>query len=387
MKSGKKAVENQIRDFRKLFPAYSECVYLNHAAISPLSQLARRALMEYWEERAHFPVDIYPDLQKRREDFTAGIAALIGAGSGQNISLVPNTSIGLNIVAQGLEINPGDEIVLPAVEFPANVYPFMNLEKKGARVVWVPARRGRIPVEDIQAKTTVRTRLISISFVQYLNGYRADLKTLGRWCRGRGIILCVDGIQGAGAIPVHVGDCRIDAFASGGHKWLMWPMGTGFLYTSPRLRKEMNTGTVGWLSVKNPWDLLHFSLDLKESGERYEPGTLNFPGLSVARRVLQRFLDIGIHRIHQRITWLTGLLAAGLKELELPVESPLGPGETSGIVSIRCSDPPGWENRLREMGVICASREGLLRFSPHFTNTEGDILHTLECLKKISSRS
>jgi len=377
----KAQITSRIQDFQGLFPAYSEGIYLNHAAISPFCRLTKEIFDEYWARRAHMPVDVYHQLLGEKEEFVTGIARLIHAEGGDDISLVPNTSTGLNLVAQGLNIQPGDEILLPSVEFPANVYPFMNLEETGARIIWVHPREGRISPEMIMQKATPRTRLVSVSFVQYLNGFRMDLAAVGRRCREMGIVFCVDGIQGIGAVPLDVQDCCIDVLACGGHKWLMWPMGTGFLYTSPALRPKLQVPVVGWLSVEDPWALSDFRLILKKGGERFEPGTQNFMGMAIARRMLQHFLVIGIESIWQRIFQLTERLILGLKDLGMSVVSPPDPEERSGIVSVRCPDAHFLETRLKEEGVIAAHREGMLRFSPHFTNRDEDIEKLLRVLK------
>ncbi|MBN2430755.1 MAG: aminotransferase class V-fold PLP-dependent enzyme [Acidobacteria bacterium] len=196
--------ERKFLDFRQAFPAYSQGIYVNHAAVSPAAVFVRQRMMDFWQRRANFPVDIYPELQEGQLHFKEQIARMIHAEGAENIACVENTSTGLNMVAGGLEWKAGDRILLNTMEFPANVYPFLNLQRQGVMVDFINPEAGGLTLDRIVERVQPRTRLISISFVQFLNGFRADLAALGRFCRAQGIHLVVDAIQGTGAIPLDV---------------------------------------------------------------------------------------------------------------------------------------------------------------------------------------
>jgi len=367
--------------FRALFPAYRRGIYMDHAAVSPFSTLARDELLAYWKLRAGLQEGVEEGLMAMRGRLKDDIASFIGAPSGDGIALVPNTSTGLNIVASGLPWKRGDQVLLNTLEFPANIYPFLNLERLGVHADWIRPRDGRISVADVAGALRPRTRLLSISFVQFLNGFRTDLETIGKLCRKRGVWFVVDGIQGLGAVPLDVKKCRIDALASGGAKWLMWPMGTGFLYCAPELLKAIHPAHAGWLAVKDAWNFREYKLDFLETAEKFEGATLNWMGLSVAHRMLREFLALGRERIWTRIKALSTRILEGCENLGLEIITPKEPEHRSGIVTIRVPDAEKVHRRLARAGVVISLREGLLRISPHCTNTEEDVERLLRILR------
>ncbi|HPR64093.1 MAG TPA: aminotransferase class V-fold PLP-dependent enzyme [Thermoanaerobaculia bacterium] len=369
--------------FRSLFPAYSEGVYVNHAAVAPFSTTVRETLLDYWSRRSRIPVDVYPELVELKTRFRNLMARLIGARDPGMVAFLPNTGEGLNIVARGIPWKEGDRILLNPIEFPANIYPFMNLENLGVILDWVEPVNGRILPDEIARRITPRTRLFSISHVQFSNGFRADLAEIGSLCQEQGIWFVVDGIQGVGVAPMDVDTWGVDALSAGGHKWLMWPMGTGFLYTSPRLFKTMQPAYAGWLSVKDAWNFLDYKLDLADSAERFEHGTMNFIGLVVACQVLETFLELGIAAIHERIMNLTEQLIQGTAARGMECISPGKRSERSGIVSYRIPDAEGVVQSLQKHNIWAAARSGILRFSPHCTNTPEDIEQILSILHTI----
>jgi len=375
--------EKKFLDFRRTFPAYSQAIYMNHAAVSPLSKNVRDILTNYWEKRSHIPVDVYPSIMDTIEELKKMICEMIHAKNSNEIAIIPNTSSGLNIIASGLKWEKGDRIILNTMEFPANVYPFMNLEKRGVIIDWVKPVNGKIQIKEIRTLVTNRTRLLSISFVQFLNGFKADLGAIGKLCKQKDIWFVVDGIQGVGAIPVDVVKCNIDAFASGGHKWLMWPMGTGFLYTNRKLLSSIEPTYAGWLSVKNSWDFFDYKLNFLDTAEKFQPGTLNFIGLIAAHKMLSTFLELKIENIFQRILSLTDILLHGLNKLSIKIITPEHKSLRSGIISIELPDPEKTFNELYANHIFVALREGVIRFSIHCTNTIEDIEKVLQCLKKI----
>jgi len=379
--------EKKFFAFRKTFPAYSQCIYMNHAAVSPLSQNVKNSLINYWRNRSHIPVDIYPSIMDTLEEFKEMICKLIHAKNSDEIAIIPNTSSGLNIVASGLKWKKGDRIILNTMEFPANVYPFMNLEKRGIIIDWVKPVNGKIQVKDIESLVTNKTRLLSISFVQFINGFKADLEAIGKLCKQKGIWFVVDGIQGVGAIPIDVMKCNIDAFVSGGHKWLMWPMGTGFLYTNKKLLSNIQPTYAGWLSVKNSWDFFDYKLNFLDTAEKFQPGTLNFMGLVAAHKMLSIFLELKIENIFHRILSLTDILIHGINNLSIKIITPEHKSIRSGIISIEVPDPEKIFDELYANHIFAALREGIIRFSIHCTNTTEDIEKVLRCLKEITKRN
>ncbi len=368
--------------FRHEFPVYRECVYVNHAAVSPHPVWREENMEAWWQSRAHSPVDVYPGIVKTRDAMLDGIGRLIGTSRRDRIALLTNTSQGLNIVASGLEWKAGDRILLNRAEFPANIYPFLHLERLGVRIDWLDVPDGLVTPEAVEHMLHRRTRLVALSHVQFLHGTRADLATIGTLCRERGILLVVDGIQGVGVAPMDVEEWGIDALACGGHKWLMWPMGVAFLYLSEQMMEAVTPAHVGWLSVQNAWDLFNYRLELLEDAGRFELGTQNWMGITLAAPMLERFLELGVDHIHGRVLETTGYLMDGLSDAGFDLVTPRDDDQRAGIVTIRIEEAPAVLDHLSELGVHAAVREGLVRFAPHCANNRADMDQIVDAMIK-----
>lgn len=370
---------------RDLFPVTRDQLYLNHAACSPYSVRVQRALRQYLESRASGRVDNFKRDKQEMERLRTNLAALLQSPP-DRLAITSNTSHGLNIVAQGLSWQSGDEILLSTMEFPANVYPFLNLKKQGVIVKWFSPKDGRILVEHIAEHVTKKTRLLAISYVQYLNGFRADLQAIGAWCRERGILCVVDGIQGVGAMPLLIKDLPIDAVAAGGHKWLMAPKGIGLLYLTEELQRQLELRYLGWLSVVEPFQFHQFDQPLQPDAARFEIATPNHLGIYGMNAAVQLINEVGIQTIAEQILDITGYLISRLQEVGCEVLTPLDASERAGIVLFSCGNMD--ENQriyqaLLERKMTLSSREGMLRVSPHFYNTREDMDKFLQVLQEI----
>jgi len=374
-------MEQDILNFRKNFKAYEKCTYLNHAAISPISELIINETNKFLNLRSMPPVDIIDEFFSRKDEFKSLIKNLINAESEKNIAFTTNTSEGLNIIANGMDFKRGDRIILFKGEFPANLYPFLKLEKKGVIIDWVePDKNHIISINDIEKKITKKTKLLSISFVQFLTGFKAEIKQIGKLCNENNIIFVVDGIQGLGVNHIDVKESFIDVLSTGGHKWLMWKMGTGFTYFSSKILEKIYPSTLSWLSVKDSWNFSDIKLDLIESAEKFEYATPNAEGIFTSYVMLKEFLNFGINQINKRILKLNNILIKGLKDLKYEIISPLKDNYKSTIISFSCNDCDKIFNRLKQNNIHISLREGYLRVSPHFSNNEADINKLLSYL-------
>lgn len=353
-------------------------VYLNHAALAPMHAKAIAAIERHNRERSCGNIEFWPDLVEVKRSFKSLLGRFINAAP-EYLAVTDSTSMGLNWLAQGLEWNPGERILLNDFEFPSNVYPFLNLQRRGVVIDFVKQRNGRIALEDIAAMIRPETRLLSISFVEFLNGFRNDLQAIGRLCRENNIIFCVDGIQGLGALHLDVQESGIDFLVSGGQKWLMWPLGTAFMYISPRIFDLIHPMAAGWLSVEDSWDFFKYELKFLPTAERFEPGNYNAAGVVGAGASLEMFLEIGSRAIEQRVLGVTGYLIERLQENGYRIYTPLEPESRSGIVTFHHSNAPGLFEQLKSRRVHVSLRNGFIRVSPHFYNNEDDI----DCLMEL----
>ncbi|MHC4932063.1 MAG: aminotransferase class V-fold PLP-dependent enzyme, partial [Planctomycetota bacterium] len=263
-------------DVRECFPVTEKYAYLDSAAVAPLSVQARQAMRQLLNDQCRFGAVHYDQWFGTYDRCRAAAARLLGA-SADEIALVANTSAGISTVAQGLRARPGDNVVIPECEFPANVYPWMALE--GVEVRRVSKRGGRLLVRDVQACIDDRTRAVSVSFVDWLTGHRAPLKAIGAAGHRVGAILFVDAIQGLGALPLDVEKEGIDALAADGHKWICGPEGAGILYVRRNVRERIAPSRPSWLSVRHPSRFLEYDLSPPPCARRYEDGTPNTAGL------------------------------------------------------------------------------------------------------------
>jgi selenocysteine lyase/cysteine desulfurase len=291
------------------------------------------------------------------------------------VAFVKNTSEGLSIVAAGFPWKEGDNLVTADVEFPANVYPWLRLRSRGVEVRMIAAREGRVRKEDLFAACDGKTRLIALSSVEFANGYRNDLPGIGEFCQRHGIFFCVDGIQSLGVIPMDVKSYGIDALSADGHKWLLAPEGIGGFYLSRDVLEMIEPVVLGWHSVRNRFDFEHYDFTLSPDARRFEPGSFNTVGLAAFNASLRLLLTIGIDRIWERVRRLTEAALESAGRAGYEILTPRKPEERSGIVTFRLPgvDAPALWKALLSRGVVCASRSGGIRISPHFYNTPEEI--------------
>ncbi len=381
--------EYELLTYRRYFPFLSKgIIYLNHAATGPLSKCVVQEIHDYLIAHSQSTIDTYKEDRIITENVRTMIAQLLNAESPDSIALVQNTSEGINIVANGLQWKEGDRIVVFSEEFPANVVPFFALKRKGVRVDIVPTNRGAITIDLLQEYLQPRTKLLALSAVHFLSGYKADLENIGALCRKEGIWFFVDAIQAVGAIPIDVRTMFIDALACGGQKWVMAPQGVGFLYVSERLHKVLQPPFVGWLSVQNPWDFFNYNQPHESSARRYEIGTLNYAGIRGLYQSLLLLSEVGISNIHKRLQELTSILVDELSKLSsVNIITPLSPHQRAGIVTVERTDGKSFKEayqHLLDNHVIVSLRDEKLRFSPHFYNSVDELQKVISILKQFT---
>lgn len=373
---------------RKHFPVTKHLVYLNHAAVSPIPDVVAREMKRQIDEQLTYGGRVEDRWEKRAELARAEAARLLNADTDE-IAFVNNTTQGLNFFARGLRWRSGDTVVLPRVEFPANVYPWLSLESKGVKVKFVPEREGRIIVDDIEKAIDSRTKIVAISFVEFSSGFRNDLEAIAGICKSKGVYLVVDGIQGLGAIKLDVKRTMIDAVSAGGHKWLIAPQGTGIFYLRKELLDKIEHPMPGWMSVVGWQNYYDFDFKLFNNSRRYESAQKNLIGLCGLYGALRLINRLGIDSIEARIIELTDYLCRRLLEHGYRIFSPRAEGEKSGIVSFypkKIKADEIWA-KLRKKGFITSARQGRIRVSPHFYNTFDELDLFVDEVTKMEAKS
>jgi selenocysteine lyase/cysteine desulfurase len=312
-----------------------------------------------------------------------GVAAKLINAEPEEVAFVKNTSHGLSIVAEGLEWKTGDNVLVYEKEFPSNVYPWLNLARKRVEVKYIPSRSGRIRLEDIAQLIDSRTRLLTISSVQFSNGFRVDLSKVGALCKEKGVLLCVDAIQSLGVLPMDVRDAGVDFIAADGHKWLLSTEGTGIFYCRKELAGSINPPLIGWKSVQNAHDFDRIALRLENKALRFEEGSPNTIGIIALGAALDFLFEVGINRIEHTVLDLGALIIEMAENRGLAIKTPGGREERSGITSVAGNFDAGFvKDRLREQGVMVNVRDKALRISPHFYNTEDDVLRFFDAFDR-----
>ncbi|MCB1215676.1 MAG: aminotransferase class V-fold PLP-dependent enzyme, partial [Deltaproteobacteria bacterium] len=218
--------EKEIKEYRYLFPVSKHWTYLNHASVAPISRRVADAIYLVSQESLHQGYTLWESWIENIEKTRQSVAQLIKAQS-QEIAFIKNTSHGLSLIAQGLDWQKGDEIIISESEFPSNVYPWMALAEKGVVLKKIPNRAGELAMEELEPLITKKTKLVSLSSVQYATGYRLELEKLGAHLKEKNILFCVDAIQSLGLFPIDVQAANIDFLAADAHKWLLGPEGIG----------------------------------------------------------------------------------------------------------------------------------------------------------------
>lgn len=371
-------------EVRNIFPYLkNDIVYFNHAATGPFSTLVTKRLNNLLKEKSESNIDDYEAFLIVAVETKNILSEMINCNP-ERIAFLDNTSNGINVLANGIQWEMGDRILLNDAEFPANIYPFLNLKRFGVEIDFVKSENGIVNAEQIIEAIKPETRLVSVSFVQFLSGYKIDLEKIGNYCRANDIIFCVDGIQGIGAFQIDVKKSKIDFLSCGTQKWLLGMQGLAFIYIDEELQKKIIPGNIGWLSVKNAWNLLDYNLELKNSADVFQSGTLNAFGIYVFNTSLNLFKDYGFEKVEEDVLSNSKYFISKLNQIGIKcLLSNCLDSELSGIVTIKVDNAEKVFNQLSEKRMICSLREGLIRFSSHFYNTSQEIDRVVDELQKI----
>jgi selenocysteine lyase/cysteine desulfurase len=359
-----------------------EMIYLNNASTGPLPARAVVAT-EQWARLRMNPQRISQDLQfgtlARGREL---IASLIGAAPGE-IALATNTSFGLNLAAFALPLKPGDAVLSPNMEFPANVYPWMQLAaRRGVEFRQIDCACGVLDVERLTRELEdERIRVVTVSWVQFSSGAAVDLRALGALCRSRGVYFVVDAIQGLGPLRIDLRQTPIDILASGAQKWLLSPWGSAFVYVRRDLVSQLEPHDVSWLGVRDSDDftrLTNYDLTWRDDARRFEFITLPYQDVAGMNASLELLHELGADAVSRHALRLAQMIVDWAHQHEdVELVTPANPSQRAAIVSVRPRDAKAVSARLAASNVAHSMREGAIRLSPHFYNTEDEIAQVL----------
>lgn len=352
------------------FQLADDIVYLNHAAVAPWPRRTVEAVQAFAAENGSQGSRRYPDWVHTESLLREQLRSLLHARSTDEIALLKNTSEALSVVAWGLPWRAGDNVVIGNREFPSNRIVWESLDVLGVDTRHADLDKGESPEAALIAHMDERTRVLSVSSVQFGTGLRVDLERLGAACRERGILFCVDAIQSLGALDLNVRRCQADFVMADGHKWLLAPEGLAVFYCRQEVMEQLALRQYGWHMLKDPLDFDGHARTVAPNARRFECGSPNMLGIHALHASLGLLLEIGIDTIAARVLdntrFMLEFLAARGERYE--IVTPATPGRHAGIVTFRPLDttPEALFDRLRMHNIACALRGGGIRFSPHF---------------------
>ena len=314
--------------------------------------------------------------------------SIIGAQPGE-VALLGPTSLGLSLFANGLEWEEGDEIICYHADYPANVYPWMEAERRGAKLVFLePEQPGEITPELVEAALTPRTRLVALASCHFLTGYRIDIDAIGKLLRSRGVLFSLDAIQTIGAFETGV--ANVDFLSADSHKWMLGPASAGIVFVREENLELLRPTLLGAWNVRSPNFITQDEIAFHRTALRYEPGVLNLVGIFGMNAAIELLLEAGIDNISAHLLKLKAQLIAGLEDLGYEIVGPKTGPAASSITTARCErrDLGRIFNGLTQRDIIASHRHNPqgrehLRFSPHLYNTEEEIATVLKTLARL----
>lgn len=367
------------------FPVSENLIYLNHAGVAPLPRCARDAAARFLDESMQSGAFHYPHWLQTEQALKQKLRRLLNAASTDSIALLKNTSEALSVVAYGLDWKAGDNIVLPADEFPSNRIVWQSLARCGVETRVVRFRDTRDPEASLLEAVDGSTRLLSTSSIQYASGIRMDLQRLGEACRDRGVLFCVDAIQSLGAFPFDAQAVHADFVAADGHKWMLGAEGLAVFYCHPRHLERLRLYQYGWHMVEHAGDYSREDWQPAGSARRFECGSPNMLGAQILDASLGLLLDYGLENVAGNIERSISYLIENIKNIKgAKILSPVAPERRGGIFTFASPVPAAaLYTRLLSHKLVCAPRGGGIRFSPHFYNTEAELARALDLLGQL----
>ncbi len=366
------------------FPILQHGLYANHAAISPWPRVASQAVAAFALENSETGADNYKHWFLRETQLRKRLASLINAVSADDIALLKNTTEGICTVATGIDWKSGDNMVLPSDEFPSNRLPWLALKRLGVEVREVDIRSTADPETALLEQIDSRTRLLAVSAIQWTDGFRLKLETLGQFCQANNVLFFVDAIQQLGAMQLDVQACGIDFLAADGHKWLLAPEGIAVFFCREERREQLQLSQHGWHMLDDPFQFGRKDWQTSTTATRFEAGSPNTLGQVAMHASMGLLLDVGMSQVESLITQNSKLLSAGLADMPgVTLLRPFDSDRVSGIVSFRPAnnDLVEVQQALSNRRLSTTVRGEAIRLSPHFYQAGKPVLEMLNVIE------
>jgi len=370
------------------FPILRHGLYANHAAMAPWPRATSQAVADFSQENSEIGPEKYAHWLLRETKLRKMLAAMINASSADDIALLKNTTEGICTVANGIDWQAGDNMVLPLAEFPSNRLPWLALQQLGVEVREVDIRAAADPELALIECMDDRTRLLSVSAVQWTDGLRLQLETLGAACRQNDVLFFVDAIQQLGALQIDVAACEIDFLAADGHKWMLAPEGIAVFYCRQTVRQQLKLSQLGWRMVDEPYRFNRDNWRPSDTATRFEAGSPNILGQVALHASIGLLQDIGMDQVETLVGENSQQLSEGLTSIPtIELVQPFELQRVSGIVSFRVpgKNPVEIHRELKHRNMTCAIRGDAIRLSPHFYQAGKPIQDILNIIEDVAS--
>mgnify|MGYP005839978001 CR=1 FL=1 len=371
-----------IGEIRELFPVVKRWVYFNHIIGSPVNTKVADAINEALEDMKNNGMLHYTEWIKKVEELRENVALLLNA-SKDNIAIINNYIQGLGIVSNGYDWKEEDTVILSNVEYESLVYNWLNLASKGVIVKFVSSKEDKVSIEDIIKAIDSNTRVVILSHVQFINGYRVSFEELSRYCRDKGILLIAECTHSLGAFEFDVKREGVDVVIASGNKWLMGPEGCGIMYLSDRAMEKLPATTIGWRIADFGEDSSNYPIKFYESARKYEPSGISITGVYGLNAAIKLILEIGIKNIESRLLDLSVYLTNRLSEKKYELYSDTDKNKISGIVSFysKIIQSKDIRSKLFKHNIAIAEKRNYAIVSLHFYNTEEEIDRMISVLE------
>lgn len=371
---------------REAFPVCRNKVFLGHAGVTVLPKAVADAVVDY-TRRSSEDHQEFGDVLRHVLETRQVAARMIGAGADE-IALLGPTSLGLSLFANGLPWNPGDEVLCYADDYPANVYPWLDLRRRGVTVRHLQVEAPGVITRDlVAAALTPKTRLVALASTHYLSGYRIDVDAIGQLLKERGVLFSLDAIQSLGAFPLTVE--HVDFLSADAHKWMLGPLAIGIVYVKKQHFELLRPTLLGSWNVVSPNFIAQEEVRFAATAQRYEPGVLNVAGIYGMRAALEMLGSVGMPAVAARLMELKSHLTAGLTELGFRCIGPLSGPHASSITTFHhpSADMRPLFQALEANQIVASLRHdrsgnAFIRVSPHFYNTVDELNLLLAILRK-----
>jgi cysteine desulfurase / selenocysteine lyase len=364
------------------FPVCEQKTFLAHAGVCPIPSRVQAAMAQYIADCTKGDQeDAFPHGRMLE---TRKLSAQLLKCRPDEIALIGPTSLGLSLVANGIDWKSGDNVVFYADDYPSNVVPWMALQGQGVETRMIQPRAfGQITLEDIRPLVDDKTRLVALASAHFVTGFRLNIDEIGEWVRSRGVLFSIDGIQTVGAISTSV--AHVDFLAADAHKWLLGPCAIGIFYVRKESQEKLRPTLLGWNNVDCPGYVMPSTIEFPKHAGRYEAGSPNLIGVVALHAAITMLLEVGLNTVEETILSHTQFLRESLVSKNFDVAN--DSDRLTGITSFRKEnfDLAALHRKLNAANIFCSlrqTRDGKkwIRFSPHFYNTRTELGSVVELI-------